>query len=266
MARSEPCISAIFASTSLSPAALSLFARASAFSSLARSFIAARSSAVNPLDVLRVVLFADFCVAFLALIETSSRCDLLQHRVDAREAGLRTLLDAVLHGGVTLVGRLEAHCLRQLRLLAEVLELEGLEMVLKGLDEPLGRVDFAELALDDAEGCLEPIGAAGPDVHLLDNGAVAPPFWDQVRIRPDRVDVRAWCVEDPLDADLELVRGGDGCGIHRAPFVRSTTCAKRSRRCSHVLMPSKAYGASVHLRARPTFSVATRFASSSSRT
>src|SRR5205807_6158197 len=29
-------------------------------------------------------------------------------------------------------------------------------------------------------------------------------------------------------------------GAHRAPFVRSTTCAKRSSRCSHVLMPSKA--------------------------
>src|SRR5437870_8100581 len=27
---------------------------------------------------------------------------------------------------------------------------------------------------------------------------------------------------------------------HRAPFVRSTTCAKRSSRCSHVLVPSKA--------------------------
>src|SRR6266511_26376 len=41
-------LSAIFASTSRSPAALSLSARASAFSSLARSFIAACSSAVNP--------------------------------------------------------------------------------------------------------------------------------------------------------------------------------------------------------------------------
>src|SRR4029079_14830497 len=53
---------------------------------------------------------------------------------------------------------------------------------------------------------------------------------------------------------------------HRAPFVRSTTWAKRSSRCSHVLMPSKAYGASMHLRARPTFSVVTSSACSSSRT
>src|SRR5215213_2797896 len=50
MARSGSGISAIFASRSLSPAARFLFARASAFSSLARSFIAARSSAVNPSD------------------------------------------------------------------------------------------------------------------------------------------------------------------------------------------------------------------------
>jgi hypothetical protein len=51
-ARSGSGISAIFASTSLSPSALLLLARASAFSSLARSFIAAFSSSVNPLDFL----------------------------------------------------------------------------------------------------------------------------------------------------------------------------------------------------------------------
>ena len=66
MARSGSVISAIFASKSLSPSALSLFARASAFSSLARSFIAAFSSSVNPLD---------FCVSFSGLIETSINND-----------------------------------------------------------------------------------------------------------------------------------------------------------------------------------------------
>src|SRR5918998_66731 len=57
MARSGSGISAIFSSTALSPSAL----RASAFSSWARSFIAARSSAVNPFDFLplAVVLLAD---------------------------------------------------------------------------------------------------------------------------------------------------------------------------------------------------------------
>ena len=59
MVRSGSCISAIFASTSLSPSALSCLARASAFSSLARSFIAARSSSVKPLD---------FCVSFLVVL------------------------------------------------------------------------------------------------------------------------------------------------------------------------------------------------------
>src|SRR5437763_12503848 len=74
MARSGSRIAAIFASTSLSPSALSLFARAAAFSSWLRSFIAARSSSVNPLDFLliAVVLLADFCVSFFRLIETSS--------------------------------------------------------------------------------------------------------------------------------------------------------------------------------------------------
>src|SRR5437016_2518932 len=78
MARSGSCIAAIFASTSPSPSALSFFPRgprrASAFSSWARSFIAARSSSVNPLDFLliAVVLLADFRVSFFGLIETSS--------------------------------------------------------------------------------------------------------------------------------------------------------------------------------------------------
>src|SRR5438552_1088114 len=67
MARSGSCIAAIAASTALSPSALFLFARASAFSSWARFLIAAFSSSVNPLDFLpvAVVLLADFCVAFL---------------------------------------------------------------------------------------------------------------------------------------------------------------------------------------------------------
>src|SRR5437867_4346127 len=73
MARSGFGISAIFTSTSLSPSAF--FARGprrtSAFSSWARSFIAARSSSVNPLTALpvTVALLADFCVSVLGLME-----------------------------------------------------------------------------------------------------------------------------------------------------------------------------------------------------
>jgi hypothetical protein len=68
------------ASKAFSPAALS----PANFSSLARSFIAARSSAVNPLDVLplAVVLLPDFFVAFFGLTETSS--------VDLYRLGLET--------------------------------------------------------------------------------------------------------------------------------------------------------------------------------
>src|SRR3989441_3644011 len=63
MVRSGSGILAIAAITSLSPSALPLRA---AFSSRARSFIAARSSSVKPLEVLplAVVLLADFFVAF----------------------------------------------------------------------------------------------------------------------------------------------------------------------------------------------------------
>src|SRR6476661_2842686 len=68
MERSGSGISAIFASTSLSPSALSLAARASAFISRARSFIAARSSSVNPLafPVAAVLLLVGFSVFFVA--------------------------------------------------------------------------------------------------------------------------------------------------------------------------------------------------------
>ena len=73
-------------------------------------------------------------------------------------------------------------------------------------------------ALDDAERGAEAVGAARADVHLLDDRAVAPPFGDQRRIRPDGEDVGARRVEDPLDADLELVRRGYGGRVHRAPL------------------------------------------------
>jgi hypothetical protein len=57
IARSVFGISAIFASTSPSPSAFPFFPRrASAFSSWERSFIAARSSSVNPLDFLLVAV------------------------------------------------------------------------------------------------------------------------------------------------------------------------------------------------------------------
>src|SRR5437762_13101715 len=149
-------------------------------------------------------------VCTVELTAPASRRDPLQQRVDAREAPLRTLLDAVLHAGVALLGRLEPHRLRQLRLLAEILELERLQVVLERLHEPLGWLDLPELPLDGAVRGLEAGGAAGADVHLLDDGAVAPPFGDQLRIRPDGEDVRARCVEDPLNADLELAGGGHG--------------------------------------------------------
>src|SRR6266576_309130 len=68
MARSDFGISAIFASTSLSPSALPARGprRAAAFSSWPRSLIAARSSFVNPFDPLPVVLLADCSVPFFA--------------------------------------------------------------------------------------------------------------------------------------------------------------------------------------------------------
>src|SRR6185437_13861193 len=106
--------------------------------------------------------------------------------------------------GVALLGRGEAHRLRQLRLLTEILELERLKVVLERLHEPLRWLDLAELALDETEVRAEAVCAAGANVHLLDDRAVAPPLGDQLRIRPDGVDVRARRVEDSFDPDLEL--------------------------------------------------------------
>src|SRR5947208_2669812 len=79
MARSGSRISAIFASTALSPSALSARGprSADAFRSWRYSFIAVRSSSVNPLNFLlvAVALLADFCVSFDGLIETSMNSD-----------------------------------------------------------------------------------------------------------------------------------------------------------------------------------------------
>src|SRR6266581_3964208 len=63
MARSAARISAIFASTSLSPSALC----AATFISWTRSFMASRSSSVNPSYLFSVAaaLLADFCVPFI---------------------------------------------------------------------------------------------------------------------------------------------------------------------------------------------------------
>src|SRR5204863_7234528 len=104
-------------------------------------------------------------VCTVELTAPFSRRDPLQQRVDAREAPLRTLLHAVLHAGVALLGRLEAHRLCQLRPLTEILELERLQVVLERLHEARGWLYLAKLALDDAEGGSEPVGAAGTDCH-----------------------------------------------------------------------------------------------------
>src|SRR5882757_7435511 len=169
-----------------------------------RSWLSAACSAGD-----RVSVFVALLIVAPLLVERSRappqrrparapvlRCDLLQQRVDACEAALCAFFDAVLHGGVALLGCLEAHRLCQPRLLAEVFELECLQVVLERLYEAFGWFDFAELALDDAVGGAEAVAPAGTDVHLLDDGAVAPPFGDQLWIGPDGVDVGAGCVED----------------------------------------------------------------------
>ena len=145
---------------------------------------------------------------------------------------LCAFLDAVLHRRVTLLGRGEAHRLRQLRLLAEILELESLQVILERLHEPHRRFDLAKLALDDAERSAEAVRTARTNVHLLDDRAVPPPLRDQLRIRPDGEDVRARRVEDSLDPDLELARGGDGrvASLSSPPSSRAQRSSSRLRR------------------------------------
>ena len=91
----------------------------------------------------------------------------------------------------------------------------------------------------------------GPDVHLLDDRAVAPPFGDQLRIRPDGEDVRARRVEDPLDPDLELARGGDGGLVHR----QLTACLT-----SFAILASSAFVSFVSAKATGHIEPSSRFA------
>src|SRR2546427_5060013 len=76
IARSGSGILPIFARTAFSPSAVSARGprRAAALSSWMRSFIATRSSSVNPLNFppIAVVRLADFCGSFLGLVETYS--------------------------------------------------------------------------------------------------------------------------------------------------------------------------------------------------
>src|ERR1044072_9134511 len=105
-------------------------------------------------------------------------------------------------------------------------------MVLERLHQALWRLDLAELALDDAEGRSEPVSTAGTDVHLLHDGAVAPPLGAQLRIRPDGEEWGAGGVEAPRGALLELARGGAGV-FYGAPSALPPPGASRWSRCSH---------------------------------
>src|SRR5262249_7007923 len=99
-ARSCGDIAASELRTAVSPSSFS-------FSSFACARIAAFSSAVTPF--------------FSAFGCPRQPC---QHLVDSCEAALRTFLDAVFHRRVALFRRREEHCLCQLRLPAEVFELQ----------------------------------------------------------------------------------------------------------------------------------------------
>ena len=78
--RSDSGIASIFAVTSFSPAALFLFARASSFRSLARSFMAARSSSVNPCDVLSISVALKRFLTFQSVLKKSFLSKVLTFR------------------------------------------------------------------------------------------------------------------------------------------------------------------------------------------
>src|SRR5687767_1803194 len=92
IARSASGISAIFARTSASPAALSFCCRASAFCSLTRSFSAASSSGVSPLDDLSLVVvrLAGFCVGLIAWFLVP-RSPIAAQRLHVERVGVLTI-------------------------------------------------------------------------------------------------------------------------------------------------------------------------------
>jgi hypothetical protein len=96
--RSGSAISAIFASTSLSPSALLDPRRPGVFTSRARSLTAARSSSVNPLDAWPRAGLADCCAAFIVGFLSVIRSD---ERYPARQLDDETPQQKVTTGART---------------------------------------------------------------------------------------------------------------------------------------------------------------------
>src|SRR5262249_43230628 len=117
-------ISPIFASTALSPSAFS----ASAFSSRARSFMAARSSAVNPLDFLIVAVLLSAIAKYL-------RVFWLTQLLDADQVA-RGVAGGAVANAVGLLGRL-----------LNDLGVAGLQPLEGGVEVGGGQVDAGEGAL-----------------------------------------------------------------------------------------------------------------------
>ena len=168
-------------------------------------------------------------------------------------------------------------------------DVAGHALPLEGLHDALGRRD---LAVGPAEAGLAAVRtghheapvAAGADVHHVDgrrHPARTPPFGDERWIGVGRVHAVAGGVEHALAVDLAIARRGDCLLLtgHRGSFVVAVWFARAARRSGRgarrasggtsapTRRPRPARrGARLQRRARPTFSVVTSPASSSTPT
>ena len=176
---------------------------------------------------------------------------------------------------------------------AEVLELDGLDddvarhaVPFEGLHHALRRRDLAIAPLEAVHAVGRVLDeapvAAALDLHLLDDElvAAAPPLRDERRVGHRAPHAFARRVEDALDADLAVGRGRDRSRVSvawRAVIMIVSFRALEERleaveaRLQHLPVVARsrpprrpaAAGPSRHVRTRPTFSVATSPASSS---
>src|SRR4051812_29452952 len=225
MVRSGSLIASIAASRSRSPAALSLLARSSAFSSLARAFMAARSSSVNPLCFvpLAVVRLVELFVLFVAVFFSG----IADHLLDSDQVA-GGIAEGAVADPVRLVGGLLDH-----------LGVAGLQPLEGAVEVGGGEVDAGEGALGHhlRHGAALVVGDAGVGGRRIqdDGGAGLAGRSDRDPVHPAELDVAP-----DLEAEGVAVEGQGRFGVAvREERLEDRDVHGRHARCGSATLASR---------------------------